>query len=402
MRMHPLVALARTHLAHPLVSFEPAPEKLRLAAVYTGIGIDHLAGEEPVVLVDESATAQIGGAVASFFDENFAADHWDGALVTTQRFILGALEAVAMPLAGIQAARVKGTILKDVEVAAVDERGGRIHKAHPLETHRELVAFLSALAQVPPQARAIPPRAADLITQSAEDPSGALLALGELRPVSDLRAVVMLRAIGVAAGTLGAEASGDLARRAALFERNERCGRGMRGGMWLSPLSVEDFETLCFMELGQPIHRFVDPSGCLVLGFRYDSSLAAAAASSAAGYASAQIIGIGWSEKPVRTLVDVRLVRFGSITGFSLRAASGDRFTILPRGADLGFVQASHAMIAWHEARALLFRILAGWSLPLHELMATPPAVVEQRVQELLGPTDLSPFANPPERPRDR
>jgi len=394
----PLISLAQTHLRHEHIAFMPEPARMRLAAVYTGFGLDHLAGEEPIVLVDESNSAAIAGGIASLFgDGDWDVEHYDGALVTTQRFILGGREASAFFLAGITGARLLGSLVKEVEVSAVDERGVLVTKKHSLEAAEVLVRFLSALAQVPPPHRALAPRASDLVSPTQQDPSGALAAVAQLGPASDPRAVVLLRAIGAmlqrGIGPDPASAA-DLARRAVLFERNERTGRGMRSGLWLSPLSPEDFEGTCHIELGVPPHRQVDPAGTLVLGFRYDSNLAL----NALDRAQAAFTGLG-SDSPTSTLVDVRIVRLGAVAGFSLRAASGERFTIMPKDADMGFVQAVHKRISYHEARVLLLRVLFGWSASLYDLFRVPADQVNHRIHELLGPTDLTPFATAPPRP---
>src|SRR5262249_32981655 len=125
--------------------------------------------------------------------------------------------------------------------------------------------------------------------------------------------------------------------------------------------------------------------------------LVQAAASSAVGHASVAVFGVGWYEVPTTTVTTVRLMRLPSIVGFQLRACSGDRFTVLPRGQDMGFAQDLHDAISWHEGRALLLRALFGWSLPLGQLQHAPYAELQQRCHQLTGQHDLAAFWPAPE-----
>jgi hypothetical protein len=391
-RVHPLFALAQQHLHHPTISFYPDAEVMRLAAIYTGIGLDHLGGEQPVALVHEGDVAETAGAIMGFVDDNWKADHFVGALLTTRRFILGNLDPVVFPLEGVHGARVvTGLLGGGLELAGVDEHGRRLSKKEDLEGKEPLAAFFNALVQLPPHARVVVPETTELAFAGPDDPTGARRALAT--PRADARVTTLLHVVEAAARQgMPAEQGLDLVRRVELFDRNERHGRGQMHGFWLSPLAADDLEHVAHLELQTCTARHVDPQGVLQLEFRWNSSLVRAAASSAVGEASVAVFGLGWYEVPTSTLTTVRLMRLPSIVGFQLRACSGDRFTVMPRGDDMGFVQDLHDAISWHEGRALLLRALFGWSLPLAQLQHAPYAELQQRTHQLTGQHDLAPF----------
>jgi hypothetical protein len=389
---HVLYNLARQHLQHPTISFQPEPDELRLAAIYTGTGLDHLGGEEPVALVNESDTAAATGAVMGFLNDNWKAEHFIGALLTTRRFIMGNLDAVSFPLEGVQGARVSTGILSGgIELVGLNAFGQPLSKKESLESQAQLGQFFQALSYVPPPARPVHPVSTELAQPSGDDPSGARRALA-LQPADPRVALCLALVEAQSRQGLPADHGVDLVRRILLFDKNERFGRGQSQGMWLSPLSAEDFEHVAHVELQTCTRRFVDGYGVLQLEFRWDSNLAKAAASSAVGAASVAVFGVGWSETPVTTQTTVRLVRFGSMIGFQVRACSGDRFTALPRGDDMGFVQDLHDSISCHEARALLLRSLFGWSHPLGQLQQASYQDLQGRAYQLCGQHDLAAF----------
>ncbi len=395
--MHPLYALAQQHLHHPTISFRPEPAPMRLAAMYTGIGLDHLGGERAVALVNESETAATTGAVMGMLNDNWKAEHFVGALLTTRRFVMGNLDPMEFPLEGVQGAQVAtGFLSGGLELFGVNAQGQALRKKEDLDAKVELAAFFNALAQLPPAARPVIPESTELAVPSQEDPTGARRALAT--PRSDARTDILLRTVEAASRAgMPAEQGVDLVRRIELFDRNQSSGRGQAQGFWLSPLSGEDLEQVAHVELQTCTRRFVDASNVLQLEFRWDSSLAEAAASSAVGAASGAVFGIGWSEVPTTAETTVRLARFGAIAGMQLRACSGERFAVLPRSDDMGFLQELHEAFAWHEGRALLLRALFGWSHPLGELQRAPYEELQHRTYGLTGYSDLSMFYPAPE-----
>lgn len=393
----PLVNLAHQHLRHETISFQPDPAAMRLCAMYTGVGLHHLDGEEPIALVYERETAETTGALMGWVNDNWEADHFVGALLTTRRFIFGNLEPVVFPLEGIQTAELEGRLMSGLQLQGVDVTGRVQRKKEAFDSQGQLASFFGMVCQMHPEQRPVPPVTTELAVASPEDPSGAEAALAALhaRPPSlvDPRVPLLLHVVRAALQQgMPPEAGLDMVRRIALFDRNRRWGRGQSQGFWLSPLDGDDFECIAAVEFQRCTRRFVDALGQLQLEFRWDSSLAQAAASNAAGYAASAVFGIGWSETPTTTTATFQVRRQGPISTFQVRACSGDRFTALPRGDDMGFLQDAHEAIATQEARALLLRAIFGGKNPLGQLFAVHPQELQHRAHQLLGHADLRAF----------
>jgi len=370
---------------------------MRLCAVYTGIGLDHLGGEEPIALAYERETAETTGALMGWVNDNWEAEHFVGALLTTRRFIFGNLDPAVFPLEGVQGAQLKKGPASGLELQGVDVQGRVQGRKESLDCQAQLAAFFGSLCQMHPQQRPVLPPHTELVSVAAHDPTGVDGAIAALqtRPPSlvDPRVPLLLQTVRAALQQGMPVAAGlDMVRRIQLFERNQRYGRGQSHGFWLSPLTADDFECVAAAEFQQCTRRFVDPQGQLQLEFRWDSSLAQAAASHAAGYAATAVFGLGWSETPTTTTASFQLRRQGPISSFRLRACSGDRFTVMPRGDDMGFVQDAHEAISTQEARALLLRAIFGMQSPLGQLLGVNSQELYQRAHQLLGHAELHPF----------
>ncbi len=393
----PLVNVAHQHLHHETISFQPDPAAMRLCAMYTGVGLDHLGGEEPIALVYERDTAETTGALMGWMNDNWEAEHFVGALLTTRRFIFGNLDPVVFPLEGIHTVELKGGLMSGLQLQGVDVNGQVQRKKEAFDSQQQLASFFNVLCQMHPQQRPVHPATTELASVTPQDPTGVEAALAALqtRPPTlvDPRVPLLLQLVRSALQQgMPVDAGLDMVRRIALFDRNQRCGRGQSQGFWLSPLDGDDFECIAAVEFQQCTRRFVDHQGQLHLEFRWDSSLAQAAASNAAGYAATAVFGVGWSETPTTTTATFQVRRQGPISTFQVRACSGDRFTVLPRGDDMGFLQDAHEAIATQEARALLMRAIFGGQNPLGQLLSVHHQELQHRAQQLLGHADLHAF----------
>lgn len=383
-----LRALAHEHLRHENARFPPAiaPKTLQVAALTFGVGLDHLAGERVVAVLDESVYARTAGAVMSFFNERLGCEYFGG-LVVTDRHLIGGDPPEALPLDRIAGARLHKGLLRKLEVLGTSRS-----KSFVLEADEVVARFVDALVQYPPHARIAPP--SPLVEPTAEDPTGVRRAAAELAATDPRGARLLALPAAVSARVPGVtpELALDLASRAVLYARTLHAGRGMTNGHWISALPGADLLAVLVRMLGRPAHQALDAHGSLDVRFHFDSSIAAALLDGAIGLTALAVTGAGWTAWPERSVISWRLTPLGPFTAFHVGAVTGQRGNPLDQGEDLKLRQLMHDTLQVHEGRALLLRMVLGWSAPLEQLFASTHAEIAGRMHALIGDADLRPF----------
>ncbi len=251
-------------------------------------GLDHLSGETPLAILDETT----GGSS-------------DEGVVITTHGVHARSESASdrdahfnVPHAWLLSAVHKGGVLgQGVELRTA--QGLRsISLIRNSESARPLAAFFHAILAIPPHAR---------------------FDAGPLAPDP-----VLSRTIAEMPAT--AQVRGDLDARARLQLANERWGRGAREGWLMSPLSLADLRAALGAALGAPLARDWDGvHETLDYPLQRGGVGAGHIASSVVGLALLATVGVGWVSAPHGPRVSAircRLRDLGAFTGLSLHALS--------------------------------------------------------------------------------
>ncbi len=357
--------LAQRFLAHQDVLVHPPLDVVMCALSSAGMGLDHSVGEEMLAFSDHSAPVN-GKPVR--LRQYFA--------VTDRRLVAAdlAVEARwAVPYRDMQHVEAGD---REVAVYAYGQR-------HVLATPvaGALGAMLVQLIQMAPQHREPPPR--PLSQTSASDPTGAWTAASWMDGRETRLALLLQYIYGAQKrqamyGSVGA----DLVARITLAYRNDRGGRGMANGCWMSPLSASDLSDGFAALYGHPVA--VTETGAThaapEVGIRPGASV-----SHAAGVLSAVVVGVGWQDRRpyVAPRFKLQVGDSGSYASFALLDEHGHALS----ATSPALLMAIHKALLNIERDVVLRRTVLGWELPFGELLSVDPGYLDAQLGTRLGKT---------------
>jgi hypothetical protein len=371
----PVGELAAQVLRHEKLLAAPC---VPTSAVHTAANIgatwlDHDAGEELLVLVDETVSEDGSRFIA----------------LTDRRVIAHGDTPVDLPYAQLAEATVRsGMLVTDLVLAGP---AGRVSLATiaPAAAMRLVTDFLARVCTLPPPHRLAWPGPAP----EADDPSGAVAALRAM-PWPDLRVATLLEIVyaSVAQGAMPVESARDLVTRATRLQRTLRGGHGRTGPAMRTPLGAADLEYALAMVLGAPMQQGHE-HGARVLKWRIDGGKGSAAgtiASNVVGLTLLAVVGVGWVSAGGRAPV-VAFARIWESPGgasFALLDEQGQALAATAPKIAAGVLTS----LAEVSATMLFRRALYGWNVAPHALVAEPDAALDARARALVPHADVGLF----------
>jgi hypothetical protein len=348
---------------HPSIERSAA----RFALATNGIGLDHHAGEQVLVLMDLSTNGSLHPSI-----------------VVTERRVVG---FGPFDVRYSQVARMerRGTLVPKLEVTT---SGGKVEAIPGGPYLDALHRFLTRVSSAPPQDREPPPRPP--CAPSDADPSGARAALEWLGRDDD-RTAAWLAFVDAAhaGGMMPVETARDLVARISLHHRNLHFGRGMASARFTSPLAMNDLSNAMIALYGAPLSHTESPVRILDFDTRLRTESGAAAASSALGLASMALLGVGWVQTARQRVARMRFLvaDTGPCASFRLQDTSGRELYV----AEPGLVHEVDVKLLAREDAILARRVAFGWGASTAELLARSDDEVTARFAELLGGGDPTP-----------
>jgi hypothetical protein len=373
--------LAIEFLRRPQIQLAPylTLERVERALASSGAGLDHLAGERPLALGEDS-----DGQFTNFFlltdrrlagrnDAHFRQAHAfqiEHAAITGVAYEPGfrkldqQSDHVTLPSLRIFA----GDTIVDATIPAFIEPLGQ---------------YVAAISQIVAEDRS--PSIRPPTEPTDDDPTGAEVASRTLQAWSP-RCSRMLQLIsnGVRRRLLPLETGRDLAARVVLLYRTMVFGRGMTNGWWSSPLSAGDLRYAILMVMGRPVQEFQrDEIYCAYFEVSGGSGASKAAASSAAGLAALALFGAGWVSIPRRTKQTIRVAITGapSHSTFNLSLVAGPRLFSLS-SVNPEMLRSVWSALVQHEDQLMFMRCAFGWGSPADQLVNLPESVVAARLRQ--------------------
>lgn len=311
-------------------------------------GMDHIGGEEPLAVIDETSLGACDEGV--IFTDRALRVRNENASEGQQEYVVRYTDLVHASFGSVVFGR-------SINLRTTQ----RIHELQLIKNEDavdHVMRFLGAVMHLPPHARYEP------------------------RPPGNV-GDAMLHAY-ITGLALPQEIEADFRQRVLVQHMNERWGRGDREGWAISPLSLADLRFALGTVLGPPMmHPHWD--GRIETA---DFSLhqrgpgAGAVASSVVGIALLATVGIGWisvPRGPTITSVRVRTIQMAGGAGMSVTGFAGRVESHAPQIAERIDDKLFHV-----EHEIMRRRCILGPSLPCHELFAVDDATLAARAAALV------------------
>lgn len=254
--------------------------------------------------------------------------------------------------------------------------------------NEKLEAFFNALAQIPADQRE--PAALPLCAPSEGDPTGARGAASHLIATDDARTVFLLDYIARSheGGLVSPEIGADLVSRLVLQHRNERYGRGVCDGSWMSPLGRDDLSNVLVAIYQNPVRHVEEPDRALTFDVRNKAEKVFDAIDKVDAVLSLDVMGaLGPSPTNLFTVLMKDTASFCSFRLFDNNVA------LRTKAPEL--VEMIHAALDRLEAATLLRRCAYGWNGNASELLNTPSSDIVERFGAVVGQFDATVLGRP-------
>lgn len=253
--------------------------------------------------------------------------------------------------------------------------------------NEKLKAFFDALAQIPAEHREPPQR--PLCAPSEGDATGARGAAAHLID-DDARTAFLLEYVARSheGGLMSPEIGADLVSRLVLQHRDERHGRGVCDGSWMSPLSRDDLSNVLVALYQSPVRHVEEPDRALTFDVRNKVDKVFDAIDKVDAVLSFDVVG---ALGPKATNLFTCLMKdTGSFCSFRLFDGN------LPlRQREPALAEQIHATLDRLEAAMVLRRCAYGWNDNATALLNVPSSDIVERFAAVVGPFDATVLGRP-------